>query len=1096
MSFLVSNATPSRVGGTSPQIGGGDFYGTAFKQGVYDQFFTSLYRMSEYQQSLDVDDELNPLIPQEQANHNMQQQGIDLKFDRDVSMDEMNLLARRKVEEQDRLNLLASGDADSGWGSGRSWGRFGTQFLGNVLSPIDLPLMFIPIVGTSAKVAGAGRLGSIARRGLVTEEALAAKGLAFKGYTAAIIEGSVGAAITEIPLFISNSQEQRDYTLNDHLLGVSFGAGFGALVNTGRLMYRGMKSARSVHRNLSDETKQTMSNTAMSDFLDGQPINPGRYLELDDSISINKTLSDEIKRVEQNDALFRERYNQLAPRDKEIIDFNRGNKLVDDNGLPIIVYHGRTWEGTQFDESLLGKNTGAASAKQGFFFAGNVKTSQYYILRAQHQNDPKVAALFDEMDDLQTRIRKNPERANEILKERFSELHNEVNEKLGIQNVFKDGGNVGAFMISLKNPQIIDFEGAFHRPEAYAAILKKAKAAGHDGVVIKNTFDGGPLDDVYVTFDKKSIRSAYDYRIARGAQQKMAASKAAIEEFKAKEAERAKNKAAKLQEEIEMGNTLPPEQIRSFKDVPTEEDIAKLDEEIEFLQQQFREELDDELAGNVKAVTREQPSAPNPLYHYAKNDFRDHQGPMWFTTTDKKDFAEYFDTDTLDFRPKQQLIKTDLTHLKDYFYDPYDSIRLNADIKYADTQFLREVRLLIEKETGLKLGVINKKNQINNSDRADKFAEGATSEFQQKLIQDKSLRKEFNKIFEDFQKRDPVNFQKVYEGSTIGIPDRSSLVDSQLDIGQPSIPKTARQKLSAFTKEYTSGQWSSQLPESMKFGADGLSQGYKAEDVAMAVMNMDSRSAKVLDELFKLDPTLSTIKVRFDKNLVTSQGAAGMYYGGGDAIALNHNVSPSTFVHELVHATAVRRFRQDLFDNGHLNVTTSRGMMYRDGLESYANKTDNESLKGLVNSYIKAVDYHNKVYGDSGEFIWEHVNPRNYDDYADNVVHPYYGLSNFDEFITEALTDRQFQLFLNSIPGTRPNKTLLQEFIDMFREFFGVRTESGSLLDEIYADYRMLSETSIRNPDGFLKNMRAASSADINQPMLVKSRSCILNAQA
>jgi hypothetical protein len=188
MSFIFSAVNGSHIGQADQPIPAGTFYGTAFGQGVHDMMLSSIYRMSEYDGAQEYDEETNPMVRQAEANHYAQQEGLDFKFQTDVTMDEMNLLLRRHTEKRDRDMILQQGSTD-GW---RIAGSMGVQFIASQLNPLDMALNFIPIVGTGAKGKAAAEIGMIGRafqRVLISEEALAARGLALKGYTASGVEG-------------------------------------------------------------------------------------------------------------------------------------------------------------------------------------------------------------------------------------------------------------------------------------------------------------------------------------------------------------------------------------------------------------------------------------------------------------------------------------------------------------------------------------------------------------------------------------------------------------------------------------------------------------------------------------------------------------------------------------------------------------------------------------------------------------------------------------------------------------------------------------------------------------------------------------------
>jgi hypothetical protein len=62
--------------------------------------------------------------------------------------------------------------------------------------------------------------------------------------------------------------------------------------------------------------------------------------------------------------------------------------------------------------------------------------------------------------------------------------------------------------LKIENPLVSDQEGKSYREESYFDLLTRARRGGHDGAIIQNTYDGGPLDDIYVTFEPNQAKSA------------------------------------------------------------------------------------------------------------------------------------------------------------------------------------------------------------------------------------------------------------------------------------------------------------------------------------------------------------------------------------------------------------------------------------------------------------------------------------------------------------------------------------------------------------------------------------------------------------
>lgn len=67
-------------------------------------------------------------------------------------------------------------------------------------------------------------------------------------------------------------------------------------------------------------------------------------------------------------------------------------------------------------------------------------------------------------------------------------------------------GNVMPVYLRIKNPKVVDFAGSkYGRKEAIESAIK----GGHDGVIFKNHYDAGGIQDQYVVFDPSQIRSKF-----------------------------------------------------------------------------------------------------------------------------------------------------------------------------------------------------------------------------------------------------------------------------------------------------------------------------------------------------------------------------------------------------------------------------------------------------------------------------------------------------------------------------------------------------------------------------------------------------------
>jgi hypothetical protein len=64
---------------------------------------------------------------------------------------------------------------------------------------------------------------------------------------------------------------------------------------------------------------------------------------------------------------------------------------------------------------------------------------------------------------------------------------------------------VGRFHTTASNPYIHDYKGTHYRDKSYTDVIEDAKNSGYDSVILKNTYDGGPFDDIVVIFDPEDV---------------------------------------------------------------------------------------------------------------------------------------------------------------------------------------------------------------------------------------------------------------------------------------------------------------------------------------------------------------------------------------------------------------------------------------------------------------------------------------------------------------------------------------------------------------------------------------------------------------
>jgi hypothetical protein len=251
-------------------------------------------------------------------------------------------------------------------------------------------------------------------------------------------------------------------------------------------------------------------------------------------------------------------------------DPENASKIIDKNGEPKIVYHGTNNDFTIFDKNKLGeKNFFAESASLGFFFAGNIKTSEAYIgMNSMDWAGVQFGAYDDiinkykpELDSINKDIQQIYEKYRKQEKDNIKKLQEEIIEK--IRETYKDfsendskgiflrdinwdeinrlaqeennlNGNtqklkelndkikseieakwkvktnanprIISLFLNIRNPYIIDY--ANNKQTDLSQDIKKAIKNTNDGVIFNNLNDGDDVDDIFVVFDSEQIKLA------------------------------------------------------------------------------------------------------------------------------------------------------------------------------------------------------------------------------------------------------------------------------------------------------------------------------------------------------------------------------------------------------------------------------------------------------------------------------------------------------------------------------------------------------------------------------------------------------------
>ena len=283
MSLLMNRPAPRTVGQIEDfTIPFGQLMEAAWGQGTHDTILDSMARMGETYAASNESALFGLIkwnngnkISADEANSRAAESGLNLNFDEDVFEGHLNLLMERKRKENFRNFVFANGQK----GLGRNVASIGTQMIASVSNPVDFATMFVPVVGSGAKarsllVAGKGMGRVRLARGVITEESLA-KAIPFPKLTGAVIEGTVGAGIAEIPIAIANYQDQANYTASDFLINIGAGGVF-----AGTMRAVGSTTAKII-RGLSRETTERMTRRAIDQIAKGDDINVAHYAHID-----------------------------------------------------------------------------------------------------------------------------------------------------------------------------------------------------------------------------------------------------------------------------------------------------------------------------------------------------------------------------------------------------------------------------------------------------------------------------------------------------------------------------------------------------------------------------------------------------------------------------------------------------------------------------------------------------------------------------------------------------------------------------------------------------------------------------------------------
>ena len=180
------------------------------------------------------------------------------------------------------------------------------------------------------------------------------------------------------------------------------------------------------------------------------------------------------------------------------------SKVVDENGEPLVVYHGTSDQFTAFDADRY-QSINKGDFGEGFYFTPKKGQAKLYSQDAIKKTDPEVLALQKEYEAQAKQLGTSTMMAaidlglNSPEYKKLQQFENRLDQKLQSINKGNDEIIIDSYL-SLENPLIVKSTSA-----SDPFLAQSAKERGHDGIIVK--FDNGRIDEI-VAFSPEQIKSA------------------------------------------------------------------------------------------------------------------------------------------------------------------------------------------------------------------------------------------------------------------------------------------------------------------------------------------------------------------------------------------------------------------------------------------------------------------------------------------------------------------------------------------------------------------------------------------------------------
>lgn len=219
-----------------------------------------------------------------------------------------------------------------------------------------------------------------------------------------------------------------------------------------------------------------------------------------------------------NQQLPPEAYDETGKADTNSQAFKNwfGNsKVVDEQGQPLVVYHGTRTPNIQVFQYDKNRQTGSDFG-EAYYATTNIDKANGYAYdytkdAALQENIKRRQEIGKEAVRIMT-TEGETEQWHQLM-DQYAELDKEAYRMFNQGGAAESGGSVMPLYMKLENPLTVDAAGKGYG-EVYPAAFAQAKKNGNDGLIVKNVIDNPrgketPMD-VYIAFNNNQLKSVYN----------------------------------------------------------------------------------------------------------------------------------------------------------------------------------------------------------------------------------------------------------------------------------------------------------------------------------------------------------------------------------------------------------------------------------------------------------------------------------------------------------------------------------------------------------------------------------------------------------